>query len=205
MWGCSYRLEKYHLTIYEADMAKETYTRDEINALLSKCSTRRPTGLRDKALIVLLWRSGLRITEAVRLRTRDINFEYFTINVIGKGEKQRTVGLDMITADIVRQWMERRRTLPLEKGAPLFCTLKGTPLHQQNVRDMLLRRARRAGIDKRVHPHGFRHTYSQELVRENTNPKYIQQLLGHASLATTDVYLQSLGSYDAIEITKNRV
>lgn len=112
--------------------------------------------------------------------------------------------MDLITADTVRRWIERRRTLPTEKGTPLFCTLQGRPLHQQNVRDMLLRRAKKADIDKRVHPHGFRHTFSQELVRENTNPKYIQQLLGHESLQTTDVYLQSLGSFDAVEINKNR-
>ena len=185
-------------------MAKETYTRSEINALLAQCTVRYPTGLRDKALIVLLWRSGLRISEAVKLRTRDLNFEYGTINIIGKGKKQRTVGMDLITADIIRNWIEKRRTLSTEKGTPLFCTLNGKPLHQQNVRDMLLRRSKKAGIEKRVHPHGFRHTFSQELVRENTNPKFIQQLLGHKSLQTTDIYLQSLGSFDAVEINKNR-
>ena len=152
-----------------------------------------------------MWRSGLRISELLGLRIRDINFQYSTVNVLGKNNKQRTVGLDFITGDILRQWIARRRTFNFEKNTPLFCTLGGKALHQQNVRDMLLRRARRAGINKRVHPHGFRHTYSQELVRENTNVKYIQQLLGHSSLATTDVYLQSLGTYEAVKISKNRI
>ncbi|MBL4867534.1 MAG: tyrosine-type recombinase/integrase [Pseudomonadales bacterium] len=184
----------------------ETYTRDEINTLLSQCNTRYATGLRDKALIMILWRSGLRINEALELRLKDIHFQESEIRVLhGKGERARTVGLDVMSADVLRLWIERRRAIVKQPGTPLFCSTTGNKLHQANVRKMLNRRAAKAGIEKRVHPHGFRHTYSQELVRENTNVKYIQQLLGHASLATTDTYLQGLGSFDAVELSKNRV
>jgi len=78
-------------------------------------------------------------------------------------------------------------------------------LNQANVRKCMTIRAKKLGFEKPLHPHAFRHTFSHELVRENMNPRYIQDLLGHASLATTDKYLRSFGSYEAVELIKHRV
>ncbi len=184
----------------------EIYSKGEINALLAQCSKRGPCGARNKALLVVLWRCGLRISEALALRPKDINKNTGTVRVLhGKGDKARTVGLDQQTADVIKLWLERRKKLTLRPGAPLFCTLLGKTLSQNYVRDMVKRLASKADIQKRVHPHGFRHTHSVELLFENFNPKEIQQQLGHSNLQTTDTYLQGLAPKGVIEKIKVRI
>jgi site-specific recombinase XerD len=184
----------------------EPLTRAEVEQLLKACSIRAPTGVRNRALIVVMWRCGLRISEALALKPSDYDAEQGTIRVLhGKGDKARTVRIDPGAAAAVDRWLERRRQLVPRKGWPLFCTLTGEPLMSQYVRHMLHHAAERAGIEKRVAPHQFRHTFAVELTREGRPVWEIQQLLGHASLDGTAHYLAGLDPGTAGDYIRTRV
>ena len=181
-------------------------TTDEVRRLINVCSKRAPTGIRDAALIAVLYRCGLRISEALDLYERDINGVRGTLRVHkGKGHKPRTVGLDGQTFALIDVWFRKKDSLGL-RGAPLFCTLKGDRIaSRNNVGDMLKRRAKKAGIDKRVHAHGLRHTHAMELIADEHTPlNALQKQLGHSNLATTSVYVDHLGADDVIEIGRER-
>lgn len=187
-------------------LAAEPLTRAEVNALLAQCSRRAPTGIRNRALITVLYRTGLRIFEALALQPKDVDLDNGTLRVLhGKGDKMRTVGLDAGTIDSLTRWLEVRSAyVPRNGGRPLFCTLDGRPVQQQYVRNMLRRIAAKAGVEKRVHPHGFRHTHAAELVQERAPMTVIRDQLGHASLATTDRYLRGIAPEQVIEFGRNR-
>ncbi|PYG53445.1 tyrosine-type recombinase/integrase [Rhizobium sp. UGM030330-04] len=180
----------------------------EVRKLINQCSRRAPTGIRDAALIAVLYRCGLRISEALALYERDINGERGTIRIHdGKGHKPRTVGLDNTAFGLLDLWFRKKDRLKLNKRTtPIFCTLKGDPIASQaNIRDMLKRRAKKAGIDKRVHPHGLRHTHAMELIADEKTPlNALQKQLGHGSLATTSEYVDHLGADEVIEIGRDR-
>src|SRR5262245_25107552 len=107
----------------------EILTTDEIQALLKQCSNRAPTGIRNRALLVVLWRSGLRIAETLALRPKDIDVERGTIRVLhGKGDRARTVGVDALALAVVQRWIDKRAELKLPSKAPLFSTLDGEPI-----------------------------------------------------------------------------
>lgn len=174
----------------------------EVQRLLAACSTRSPSGIRSKALIAVLWRGGLRIHEALLLLPRDISDETGVVTIRhGKGDRHRTVRLDAEAMAVLQRWLDRRKALGLNGRQPIFCTLStsesgdgklkpGEPLSQQQVGTLLRRLAKRAGIEKRVHAHGLRHSFASDLVEERTfDVKEIQRILGHSSLATTDRYL----------------
>ena len=180
---------------------------DEVRKLLAQCSRKAPTGIRDRALLVVMYRAGLRVSEALDLKPSDIDYQHGTIRVLhGKGDKARTVAIDDGGLAEVQVWVAKRAELGIGNRAKLFCTLRGTPLSANQVRQMVKRRAgeRHAKIAKRVHPHGLRHAYAVEMSREGKSLKTIQDQLGHSSIATTDVYLRGLGSEDALREAKNR-
>ena len=184
----------------------EILTPDEVRALAAQCSTTAIYGVRHRAVIVLLYRTGLRLSEALALRPKDINFEIGSVAVLhGKGNRMRTVGIDRGANPHIEAWIERRRTRELPGGAPLFCTLKGRQLDPTALRQTLRLLALHAGIEKRVHPHGFRHTHAYELMMEGIPMPIIQQQLGHTSLATTDRYLSHIAPKQVIETMGKRV
>jgi len=136
----------------------------EAIALLKACSARAPTGVRNRALIAVLWRCGLRISEALSLELRDVDVQAGTVRVRhGKGDRSRTVGLDEQTTALLARWIDRRKKLSPGARAPIFCTLQGGRIDSSYVRRLLPRLARKAGIDRRVHAHGLRHTHAAEL------------------------------------------
>jgi integrase len=183
----------------------EVLTEPEAIALLRACSSRAPTGVRNRALIAVLWRSGLRISEALALELRDLDLEAGTLRVRhGKGDKSRTVGVDEQTAALLARWLDRRRSLGPGARAPVFCTLQGGRLDSSYVRRLLPRLARKAGIDRRVHAHGLRHTYAAELARERTPINIIRDALGHSTLAITDRYLRDVAPMHVINTIRVR-
>jgi site-specific recombinase XerD len=99
---------------------------------------------------------------------------------------------------ILLRWVENRKQLGINSRAVLFCTLEGKPLKGSYVRTLLPRLANKVGIEKRVHPHGLRHTLAYELMMEGVPVPIIQQQLGHASLATTDRYLRHIAPRDVV-------
>ncbi len=183
----------------------EVLTEAEAIALMKACSARAPTGVRNRALIAVLWRCGLRISEALQLELRDVDLQAGTVRVRhGKGDRSRTVGLDEQTTALLARWLDRRRKLGAGARAPIFCTLQGGRLDSSYVRRLLPRLARKAGIDRRVHAHGLRHTYAAELAREGTAINVIRDALGHTSLAVTDRYLRDVAPTHVIDTMRGR-
>jgi site-specific recombinase XerD len=185
----------------EADLL----TRQDVEALLRVCSRRAPTGVRNRALIVLLWRCGLRISEALDLRPKDIDLDQGTVIVQrGKGGKRRVVGIDAGALAVVARWLEVRAKLGITSSRPLICTLQGGHVDPSYARHLLPRLARRAGVERRVHPHGLRHAHAVELEREGAPLSTIRDALGHSSAAVTDRYLRRVGGSAAAEFGRGR-
>ncbi len=176
----------------------------EAVALIKACPTRAPTGVRNRALIAVLWRSGLRISEALALELRDVDLEAGTLRVRhGKGDKSRTVGVDEQTSALLARWLDRRRRLSPGARA-VFCTLAGGRIDASYVRRLLPRLAAKAHVERRVHAHGLRHTYASELAREGTAINVIRDALGHTSLAITDRYLRDVAPIHVIDTMRAR-
>jgi site-specific recombinase XerD len=183
----------------------EPLTSDEVKALIRACSKRAATGIRNRALIVVLYRAGLRISEALALLPKDLNQAIGTIRVLhGKGDHDRVVGLDAGAWAVVELWLHKRAAAGINGRAPVFCTLKGKRMKSAYVRTLLPRLARKAGVEKRVHAHGLRHTHAFELAGEGTPLHVIQAQLGHASVATTDRYIKHLNPAAVVEAMKSR-
>jgi site-specific recombinase XerD len=121
-----------------------------------------------------------------------------------KGDKSRTVGVDEQTAAMLPAGFDCRRRLGTGARAPVFCTLSGGRVDPSYVRHLLPRLARKAGIDRRVHAQGLRHTYASELARERTPINVIRDALGHTSLAVTDRYLRDVAPMHVIDTIRAR-
>lgn len=170
----------------------EPLGREEVDSLIGACSLRASTGIRNRAIIAVLWRGAMRIGETLALRESDVDFARCTIRVLhGKGDKSRLVVVDRGTIELVQAWMRRRVELGIGSG-PLFCTLAGGSIDPGDMRKTLHLRARKAGIKKRVHPHGLRHTGASELAADGVPLLEIAAQLGHSSPATTARYLHLL-------------
>ena len=176
----------------------ETLTPAELAAIIAACSRRAPTGIRNRAILTLLYRSGLRISELLALRPADVNFGRHSLRLLDtKTGQAQTRGFHSSADDALTRWMDTRRALGFRNG-PLFCTLDGGPLSAGYVRDALKRYAARAGVEKRVHPHGLRHTYAAELEAAGLSISEISKLLGHSHVTTTAIYLDHLTNSQAI-------
>jgi site-specific recombinase XerD len=183
----------------------EVLTDEEVTKLMRACSHRAPTGIRNRALIALLYRSGLRINEALSLYPKDLELEKGTIRVLnGKGGRSRTIGIDPGAASIVQRWLDMRKSLRANGRQPVFCTLLGEPMSASYVRVMLKRLAFKAGIEKRVHAHGFRHTHAAQLRAEGVDIAIISKQLGHTNITTTARYLDHLAPTAVIEAIGRR-
>jgi integrase/recombinase XerC len=182
----------------------ELLTAADIRALLAACSASAPTGVRNRGLLVTLYRAGLRLDETLALTPLDIDVAGGVVHVGRRGVgplhagHERIAGIDMAALAIIEEWLEMRRTLGLRGDGPLFCTLSGGPLHPAYVRQLLPRLAEKAGVDKRVHAQGLRHTHAAELAAEGLPAEVIQAQLGHESLASTDRYLRRMPPIDRI-------
>jgi site-specific recombinase XerD len=182
----------------------ETLTRAEAEALLRQCSQASATGIRNRALLTLLWRCGLRISEALALKPSDIDPGAGTVRVLlGKGRKSRTAGIDDGALAVLQRWRDRRRSLGFRNG-PLFCTLAGGPLSDRYVRILIARLANQAGIEKRVTPHTLRHTHASDLVAEGVPVNIISWQLGHANSGITSRYLDHIRPAQVIEAMRRR-
>jgi site-specific recombinase XerD len=180
-------------------------TTEELVRLLAGCGD-SPSGERLRALIVLLWRSGLRISEALALEERDLDPGSGSITVRrGKGGRRRIVGMDPWGWTQLKRWNTLRERLA---PGPYFCVISGPtsgrPLSASHVRDQLRRLQRRCGIRRRVAPHQLRHCHAVELVREGVPVHLLQRQLGHANLAFTTVYLSSVAPEEVLAIAHQR-
>lgn len=163
----------------------DVLTATERHALLAAPRLRAPTGHRDRCLLTLMLNAGLRASEALNVRVRDVDWVSGQLMVRqGKGKKDRAVWLNDTDLELLRAWKARRPVAHEQ----LFTTLKGTPINDRDLREMVKRRARKAGIGKDVHPHLLRHTFATDLYRATTDIRLVQKTLGHADISTTMLY-----------------
>ena len=171
----------------------ELLTPDEVRALLQACSSSSATGVRNRALLVTLYRAGLRLDEALALLPADVDAEEGLLRV-----GSRVAGIDTGALIIIGKWREARAALMLPLSSPLFCTLSGGYLQPAYVRQLLPRLAEKAGIRKRVHASGLRYTHAAELAAEGLPAELISAQLGHESLASTDRFLRRISPKDRV-------
>lgn len=175
----------------------EPLTKDEFRSLIDASLVRMTVGgKRDAALLALLGGAGLRLQEALSLHVKDIETRTGRINVLrGKGAKQRTVRCATGMMAHVRDWLHEREKLGIGAG-PFICGFskdaQGKPMLQPHVHRMMKDLAERAGITKRVHPHGLRHSFTLWLAEAGAPIHAIKATLGHSSLQTTDHYLSTI-------------
>ena len=180
----------------------------DVVALMRACSRRAPTGIRNRALIAVLYGAGLRISEALALKPKDVDLDGLAVTVqSGKGARRRVVALLPDAVDAIERWADRRTAYDVGVDRPLFCTLSrgaagphpttpGGRLSREYVARFLKKAARRAGIKKRVHPHAFRHSHADLLRRRGFDVEEVRKQLGHRDLLVTTRYLDHLGSHD---------
>jgi site-specific recombinase XerD len=183
----------------------EPLSADEVKCLINSCSRRAPTGIRNRALLVVLYRAGLRVSEALGLMPKDCNLEAGSLRVLkGKGRAARTVGLDAGAFSVLQLWLERRKQLGIDGRSPIFCTLQGEPIQTAYVRAMVPRLGKKAGIEKRCHSHGLRHSHAFELANEGVPMHVIQAQLGHANVAVTSRYVSHLNPSAVVAVIRGR-
>ncbi len=165
-------------------------TVEEIERLLAAPDLSRPQGLRDRALIELLYASGLRVSELVSLNKGQVDLKTREIRVVGKGSKERLVLIGKPAASAISIYLSRGRPeLSGKKGSSaLFLNRSGGRIPERRVQKILDEYAARAGIRKRVHPHILRHSFATHLLDRGADLRVVQELLGHASLSSTQIY-----------------
>jgi integrase/recombinase XerD len=162
----------------------------EVEALLAAPDTAQPTGLRDKAMIELLYATGLRVSELVGLRAEQVNLRQGAVIVRGKGGRERLVPLgDEAQAWLTTYLAQGRPALLRGKSGPaLFLSVRGAPLSRQAFWTALKGQARAAGVARNVSPHVLRHSFATHLLNHGADLRALQLMLGHASLSTTQIY-----------------
>ncbi len=186
-------------------MPPEVLTESEVQALLTACGEFSPVAMRNRAMIAVLYRSGLRISEALALEPKDVDLAAGQLRVMhGKGDRHRVVGIDPGAGAIVAKWIAERERIGLPVTTPLLSTMRGTKVTTAYVRRLLKRLARVAGIHKRVHAHGLRHTHAAQLREEGFDIGIISKQLGHRSILTTIRYLDHVQPTAVIEAVRSR-
>jgi len=175
----------------------EIYEGYEIEAVVAACPD-TPTGCRNAAMVYLLWISGLRCAEACDLRPEDIDRHQDTVWVrSGKGNKSRTVVMakNRLVSfwKLLDAWIDMRSDFA-KKHSPLFCNLQGGRIDESYVRRSFGDMAREAGMRRRFHPHGLRHTFAAKMHVAGVPLEIIQRQLGHSDLSVTGAYLKRLGA-----------
>jgi integrase/recombinase XerC len=166
-------------------------TTDEIQRLLEAPSSRRPLGLRDRAILETMYSAGLRVGELIALRDQDLDLEAGLARVRGKGRKERLAHLGSYALKALKQWLSvRQLATPDAAGgtAPVFTNRFGRRLTTRSVGRMLEKLLARTGLDKRTTPHTLRHSFATHLLDRGADIRSVQELLGHKSLVTTQIY-----------------
>ena len=165
-------------------------TVDQVSALLAAPGDAEPPALRDTAILEVLYGAGLRISELVALDVDDVDLEEGSVRVVGKGDKERVVPLGRYAVRAVGSYLARSRPVLARSrsGGALFLNQRGGRLTRQGATNIIQTAARRAGIRARVTPHVLRHSFATHMLEGGADVRVVQELLGHASVATTQIY-----------------
>ncbi len=162
----------------------------EVQALLEAPDPATPAGMRDAAMLELLYAAGLRVSELIHLRVQDVNLEAGFVRVMGKGSKERVVPVGRPACGKIGAYLAEARP-GLLKGLPshfLFVARAGRPMTRQGFWKNIARYALTAGISKRITPHMMRHSFATHLLEGGADLRAVQVMLGHADIATTQIY-----------------
>ena len=165
----------------------DTLSVDEIDRLIGSIDPSTCKGLRDRAILEVLYSCGVRVSELCDLKIGDLFFGEGYIRIIGKGDKQRLVPVSGIARDRIQLYLETRRD-ERSNEATLFLNNRGGRLTRVMIFTIIKQAALRAGIDKRISPHTFRHSFATHLLEGGANIRQVQELLGHENILTTEIY-----------------
>jgi len=164
---------------------------DDVGRLLAAPPADRPLGLRDRAILEVLYSAGLRVSELAGLNLVDLDLADGTLRVRGKGRRERIAPVGSFAVRAVRSWLEARATEASDRpsgAAPVFTNRFGQRLTTRSVGRMLEKHLRTAGLDRRTTPHTLRHSFATHLLDRGADIRSVQELLGHKSLLTTQIY-----------------
>jgi integrase/recombinase XerD len=163
----------------------------EVDAILKQPDTRKPLGVRDRAMLEVLYATGVRVSELTNLKQSNLMFDSELILVFGKGSKERLVPIGPSAIDWVTTYQREVRIQLAKAGRSqdvVFLNFRGGKLSRAAIRDMVVKYARAAGIKKEIHPHTFRHSFATHLLEGGADLRAVQEMLGHVDIATTQIY-----------------
>lgn len=165
---------------------------EEIETLLDKIDTSTILGIRNRAILELMYASGLRASEVVQLQLGDIDVSRMLVKILGKGKKERYVPFHELALETLQRYLkEARPELMLkakEKHQVVFVNKNGNPLTTRGLRDIIDRVALETGLGRHLHPHTIRHTFATHLLDQGAELRLVQEMLGHENLSTTQIY-----------------
>ena len=170
----------------------EVLSVEEIDSIISVIDVSKPEGIRDRAIIEVLYGCGLRISELCNLRISQLYLEDKYIRVKGKGSKERLVPIEGVAIDRVREWLVTRmgcKVKPSEEDYVFVSLTRGSRLSRISLFVYIKDYAERAGIKKNISPHTFRHSFATHLLEGGANLRAIQMMLGHEDISTTEIYM----------------
>ncbi len=167
----------------------------EVNRILSAPDTSKKAGIRDAAILELLYATGMRISELVNLETSGLNFEAGFLRCMGKGSRERIIPVGGKAVQAVKLYLEKTRPHYCKKGAPhLFITRLGAKFSRQGLWKIIKKYALLAGVKKNLTPHMLRHSFATHLLEGGADMRSVQEMLGHSSISTTQIYTHVDGS-----------
>lgn len=164
---------------------------EEVNKLLESIDLSEPGGIRNKAILETLYGCGLRVSELVNLKISTLYLDIGFIKVIGKGDKERLVPIGREAAKFITMYKDEVRVhLPIKKGNEdfIFLNNRGSKLSRISIFNFIKATALKAGIKKSISPHTFRHSFATHLIEGGADLRAVQEMLGHASITTTEIY-----------------
>jgi integrase/recombinase XerD len=168
----------------------DVLTIDEVKRLLDAPDPKKPSGCRDAAMLELLYAAGLRVSELITLKLQDVNLTAGYVRVFGKGAKERVVPIGQYAQEKIRRFITGARQALLKDriSATLFVARAGKPLSRQGFWKLIKRYGLRAGLRKVITPHTMRHSFASHLLEGGADLRAVQTMLGHADIATTQIY-----------------
>ncbi|MBI2842094.1 MAG: site-specific tyrosine recombinase XerD [Armatimonadetes bacterium] len=168
----------------------KTLTEDEVERLLRQPDPSNDNGLRDRAMLETLYATGLRVSELIGLCVEDVNLKVGFVRCVGKGSKERIVPIGEVAVQTIASYLDksRARFAKGQRTEYLFLTNRGRPMTRVGFWKIVKKRARAAGITRHITPHVLRHSFATHLLEHGADIRSIQEMLGHASVATTQVY-----------------
>ncbi|EXJ24201.1 Tyrosine recombinase XerD [Alkalibacterium sp. AK22] len=176
----------------KADTLPKIISAEQIDRLLNTPDTSQTLGIRDRAILEVLYATGLRITELVELTTDEVHLSMKLIQIVGKGNKERLVPIGEIGCQWLRYYMESARLELLKKAdretPVIFLNARGNPLTRQGVWKKIKQIKQKAGISSAITPHTLRHSFATHLLENGADLRVVQELLGHSDVSTTQIY-----------------